>query len=63
MRRPARRYQVRHWPSVCAVSQVMPWTVVDVQARLGSFPIMARCYTKHRATHICHALNAQKGAK
>ena len=59
MKRPSRRYQVKHWPGIGAVTQVMPWAVVYIRPRLGSLPIMARCYTKHRATHICHALNAQ----
>ena len=57
---PPRQYQVKHWPSSGAVTQVMPWTVVYAQARSGSFPIMARCYTKHQATRICSALNQQR---
>ena len=58
--RPPRQYQVKHWPIIGAVTQVMPWTVVYIRPRLGSFPIMARCYTKHRATAICSALNQQR---
>ena len=53
--RPPSRYQVKHWPSIGAVIQVMPWTVVYIRPRL--WPIMARCYTRHQATRICSALN------
>ena len=63
MKRPTLRYRVKHWPIIGAVSQVIPWAVVYIRPRRGSFPIMARCYTKHRATRICRALNAQKGTK
>lgn len=59
-----RRYRVKYWPTSGLVLGVMPWAVVYLRTpRIGSFPILARCYTRHRAVTICQLLNAQKGAK
>lgn len=66
-----RRYRVQYWPTLVQywptsspVLGVMPWAVVYARTpRLGSFPILARCYTRYRAVTICKLLNAQKGSK
>lgn len=53
-------FRVKYWPLAGLITGMMPWTVVYKQTpQRGMFPIMARCYTKHRAMRICRALNAQ----
>jgi hypothetical protein len=60
--RPLKRYRVKHWPTIGAVIQVMPWTVIRRLPPFG-LTIEARCYTRAAALRICAALNAQKGSK
>jgi len=55
-----RRYRVQYWPTSSPVLGVMPWAVVYMRTpRIGSFPVLARCYTRHRAETICKLLNGQ----